>query len=234
MLRILEIFVRIRIAGSVTFLYGSGSRDPCLCVTPGSVTLLYGSGSRDPCLWPMDPEPCPAQDLAIFCYWPSRLLKNLYFCLWLFKGTLTLFVKDKNKTVGIKVFLTIFCLMIEGPMTNGSGSGSRRPKKHKDRLATLLKIPWDLSVIFPPPWAPDQSHTCRGPGQRVRSRPRCTGWSGAPRRTAHEDPHLKNITIHVYTVLLYRRDHSWLISCKDIGDFIINEDAFTAPMKREG
>ncbi len=40
--------------------------------------------------------------------------------------------KSQKEVAKIKVFLTIFCLLIEGsgsiPLTNGSGSGSRRPK----------------------------------------------------------------------------------------------------------
>jgi hypothetical protein len=62
------------------------------------------------------------------------------FCLLLFEGTFTSFVKDKksnrsHKTVGIKVFFYYyFCLLIVGsgsgagsiPLNNGSGS--RRPK----------------------------------------------------------------------------------------------------------
>ncbi len=58
-------------------------------------------------------------------------------------GTFASFFKAKkststksHKTVGIKVFLTIFPRWIEGsgsgfiPLTNGSGSGSRRPKTY--------------------------------------------------------------------------------------------------------
>jgi hypothetical protein len=64
----------------------------------------------------------------------NKFLKK-FSCILLFEGTFTSFCKDKkskrrHKTVKIKVFLT--SLMIEGygsiPLTNGSGSGSRRPK----------------------------------------------------------------------------------------------------------
>jgi hypothetical protein len=65
--------------------------------------------------------------------------KNEVFCIVLFEGTFTSFFKDKksqrsHKTVEIKVFSYYFCLMIEIsgsgsiPLTNGSGSGSLRPK----------------------------------------------------------------------------------------------------------
>jgi hypothetical protein len=46
--------------------------------------------------------------------------------------------KESHKPVGVKVFSYYFCLMIEGsgsgsiPLTNGSGSGSRRPKNILD------------------------------------------------------------------------------------------------------
>ena len=57
-------------------------------------------------------------DLAIFVTDLQDANKKLiflkeFFCLLLFEGTFTLFLKDKkskrsHKTVGIKVFLTIF------------------------------------------------------------------------------------------------------------------------------
>ncbi len=91
----------------------------------------------------MDPDP------AIFVIGLQDVNKKLicfkkFIYLVLFEGTFTFtftFFKDKkskrsHKTVGIKVFLTNFCLMIEGsgswagsvPLTNGSGS--RRPKTY--------------------------------------------------------------------------------------------------------
>ncbi len=109
MLRIHDILVWIQIRG------------------PMPLTNGFGSGS------------------CYFRHWPSRgqqnttgsLKKN--FCLLLFEGTFTFtsFFKDKmlkrsHKTVGRKQgFSFYFCLIIEGsgsiPLTNGSGSGSRRP-----------------------------------------------------------------------------------------------------------
>ncbi len=84
-----------------------------------------------------------------FHQWPSRCqqntnLKRKIFCIFLFEGTFTSFFKGKklkrsHKTVEIKVSY-YFCWMFEGsrsgagaasgstPLTNGSGSGSRRPK----------------------------------------------------------------------------------------------------------
>jgi hypothetical protein len=59
----------------------------------------------------MDPD----QDPAIFVINSQQKtnLKKKFFCLLLFEGTFTSFFKDKkskrsHKTVGIKVFLTIF------------------------------------------------------------------------------------------------------------------------------
>jgi hypothetical protein len=67
----------------------------------------------------MDPDPDSDQDPAIFAIDlqdANKKLKKKFFCLLLFEGTLTTFTsffKDKtskknHKTVGIKVFLTIF------------------------------------------------------------------------------------------------------------------------------
>ncbi len=102
--------------------------DPCqnLPQCCGSMTFLCGSGSADTCLWLMDTDPAvfiiDLQDANK----KQVLLK--FFCILLFEGTFTSFLKDKkskkrHKTVEIKVFSYYFCLMIEG-----SGYGSRRPK----------------------------------------------------------------------------------------------------------
>ncbi len=88
-----------------------------LCIPP--VFRIYdiwcgsGFGSADPCLWLMD------TDHAIFLIElqdanKKQIKKKRFFCLLLFEGTFTSFNKDKKskrshkKTVGIKVFLTIF------------------------------------------------------------------------------------------------------------------------------
>ncbi len=75
----------------------------------GSMIFGCGSGSGDPCLSLMDPDP------SIFVFNTKDANKKLIliFCLLLFEGTFTTFFKDKkskrsHKTVGIKVFLTIF------------------------------------------------------------------------------------------------------------------------------
>ncbi len=122
---------RNREVGSV-FIYA----DQCC----GSMTFWCGSGSADPCLWLRDPYP------AIFVIDLQDGNKKLiffskFFCLLLFESTFTSFFRDKKSkrsqnAVGIKVFLTIFCMMIEGsgsvsgstPPTNRSRS--RRPKTH--------------------------------------------------------------------------------------------------------
>ncbi len=77
------------------------------------MTFWCGSGSADPCLWLMDPDPDPAI-FVIDLQDPNKKanLKKV-FLLLLFEYTFTSFFKDKkskwsHKTVGIKVFLTIF------------------------------------------------------------------------------------------------------------------------------
>jgi hypothetical protein len=62
----------------------------------------------------------PVTDPPFFVIDLQEAIKKLifltkFFCLLLFEGTFTSFIKDKkskrsNKTVGIKVFLTIFDL----------------------------------------------------------------------------------------------------------------------------
>jgi hypothetical protein len=65
----------------------------------------------------MDPDSDADTDPAIFAIDLQKANKKIifmkFFCLYLFKGTFTSFFKDKkskrsHKTVGIKVFLTIF------------------------------------------------------------------------------------------------------------------------------
>jgi hypothetical protein len=60
-----------------------------------------------------DPDPDPDPDPAIFLQDANKkLIKKNFFCLLIFEGTFISFFEDKNKkshkTVGIKVFLTIF------------------------------------------------------------------------------------------------------------------------------
>jgi hypothetical protein len=101
-----------------------------------------GSGSKDPCIWLMDPDADP--DPAIFMNdlqdSNKKTIKKLFFCIILFEGTVTKFFKDKKskrshkivEIIEIKVFSYYFCWIIEVsgsiPLTNGSGSGSRRLK----------------------------------------------------------------------------------------------------------
>jgi hypothetical protein len=80
----------------------------------GSMTFWLGSGSTDPCLWLMDPDLW--SDHAIFVIYLQDANKKLIqkiLLLITFVDTFTSFFKDKkskriHKTVGIKVFLTIF------------------------------------------------------------------------------------------------------------------------------
>jgi hypothetical protein len=108
-----------------------------------------GSGAAEPCLWLLDPDadPDPAFSSLTFKRQKKINLKKKFFCFFLFEGTFTSFFKDKkskrsHKTVGIKVFLTIFAwwqkdpdpepylLLVDpdpdprGPKTCGSGFGS--------------------------------------------------------------------------------------------------------------
>jgi hypothetical protein len=71
----------------------------------------------------------------------KKNLKKKFFCLLLFEGTFTSLFKDKKSKRSHKTestFFFPFCLMIEGsgsiPLTNGSGSGSRRPKNIRIRI----------------------------------------------------------------------------------------------------
>ncbi len=99
----------------------------------GSMTFWCGSGSADPCLWLMDPDPVLFSSLTFKMPTKKYLFKKKkLFCLLLFEATFALFFKDKtskrrHKAVGIKVLLTIFCLVMEG-------SGSRRPKNIRIRI----------------------------------------------------------------------------------------------------
>ncbi len=89
------------------------------------------------------PDPDADPDPAIFIIdlqdANKKLVEKKFFCLLLFEGTFTSFVKDKKSNRSHKSEVTevsfsyYFCLVIEGsgsgsiPLTNGSGSGSRRP-----------------------------------------------------------------------------------------------------------
>ncbi len=116
----------------------TGNQLPLCC---GSVIFLDGTGSADPCLWPMDPDPDP----VYFRPWPlRRQQKTIFFCLlpgtfWRY-GHYIIFLRWKvpkksqySKNQGFSYY---FCLMIEGsgsvPLTNGSGS--RRPKDIRIRI----------------------------------------------------------------------------------------------------
>ncbi len=94
--------------------------------------------------------------ILLFHHWPSschtkKLFKKKFCCILLFESTVTSLCKDKksktsHRTVEIKIFLTIFCLMIEGsgsrsiPLTDGSGSGSKRPHNMWIRLKACFYL----------------------------------------------------------------------------------------------
>ena len=106
----------------------------------GSMPLTNGSGC----------------EFYYFPHWPPRchkktnfLVKILFFLL-LFEGAFTTFsmikVKQKSQSSTNQDFSCYICLVIHGsesgsiPLTNGSGSGSRRPKTCGSGSATLILI----------------------------------------------------------------------------------------------
>ncbi len=110
MLRIHDIFVRIRIRGSMP---------PDQCWWSMTFWVGSGSGSADPCLWQLDPD----SDLdpgSGFCYCQQKtnFLHN-FFCLTYWRYIYIIFqrykVKKSHKIVGIKVFLTIFAWWQKDP-----------------------------------------------------------------------------------------------------------------------
>ncbi len=120
----------------------------------------------DPCLRLMDPDPDPAVFFIDLQDSNKKLIKKKI----LLEGIFTSFVKDKkskrsHKTVGIKVFLNYFCLIIEGsgsvPLTNGSGS--RRPKNIRIRRIRIRNRT-DSSFLLR-----EESKT--SPGRRLRLPP---------------------------------------------------------------
>jgi hypothetical protein len=88
----------------------------------------------------MDLDPNAEPDHAIFIIdlqdANKKLIFKKVFCILLFKGTFISFLKTKSKkevkNSRNKGFSYYFCLLIEGcgskPLTNRSGSGSRRSK----------------------------------------------------------------------------------------------------------
>jgi hypothetical protein len=67
----------------------------------------------DPCLWLMDPDPDPAIFVFDLQDDNKKIILKKSSSAYYFEGTITSFFKDKkskrsHKTVGIKVFLTIF------------------------------------------------------------------------------------------------------------------------------
>ncbi len=92
-----------------------------------TVTFWYGSGSSDLYLWLTDQTPGLAPDHALFAV---TFKFSLFFRLLLINHSSQ--IKRIYKTVEIKGFLIIFCLMMGGsgsvPLSNGYGSG--RPKTY--------------------------------------------------------------------------------------------------------
>ncbi len=116
--------------------------------------------AADPCLWLMDPDSDPAIfviDLQDRCQQKNNLKNNIFLLLtfWRYR-TFTSFFKDKkskrgHKTVGIKVFLTIFAWWWKDPDpgspktygSDGSGFGSAKLLYSFYNLLTSQKQWWD-------------------------------------------------------------------------------------------
>ncbi len=101
-----------------------------------SITFFYGSGFADPCLCVKDPDLDPGSEPAIFVN--DINFCSMFFCLFLFEGV-HLHHKLKKKSLNSRNqgFAYFFYFMIEGsasgsvPLTNGSGS--RRSKNIRIR-----------------------------------------------------------------------------------------------------
>ncbi len=137
-----------------------GSPDTTEYQCCGSMTFWCGSGSgsADPCLWLIDQDPDSDADPSIFIIDLQDANQKIifltkFFCRLLFEGTFTSFfkgkkVKKKSQNSRNEGFPDYFCLMIEGsrpgsgsiPLTNGSGSGTRRPKNTWIRNIAEYKI----------------------------------------------------------------------------------------------
>ncbi len=124
-----------------------------------------GSGSADPCLWLMDPdsdpEPEPGSESFYFCHWTSRCQqkKVIFFLLitiWRYIYDLHNFTQIKSQKESQNKrnqgFSNYFWMMIEGfgsiPLTNGSGSGSGRPKNMWIRNTAWTTV--SLPILYIP------------------------------------------------------------------------------------
>ncbi len=156
-------FDRLRMAVCDNYLSPSRSRIRIRCCLKchiqccGSLTswCVSGSGSADPCLFTNGSGSCG------FHHWPSRRKQKnkkktkrvfLHTTFWRY---IYIIFKDKkskrsHKTRWKKGFSYYFCLMIKGsgvgsgsrsiPLTDGSGSRSRRPKNMWLRIRNTGKI----------------------------------------------------------------------------------------------
>jgi hypothetical protein len=85
------------------------------------MTFWYGSGSTDPCLWLMDPDLDPVIFIIDLQDAKKKTKKKEVFLPFTFWRYIHHFSKIKvkkkygNKTVGIKVFLTIFAWLYKDP-----------------------------------------------------------------------------------------------------------------------
>jgi hypothetical protein len=145
---------------------GNGIQSRYLC--SGSVTFWSESIPANSCLWLTHPHPDP----GLFVSDIQDTNKKYFFCLLLFEGIFTSFVKDKNswrshKTVEIKVFLTFFAWWWKDPEPDlylwlmdpdpggskicGSGSGTLPGTGHnmvcsKDRFS--WRCGWKIDCLY--------------------------------------------------------------------------------------
>ncbi len=107
-----------------------------------TVTFWYGSGSSDLYLWLTDQSPGLAPNPVLFAV-TFKLFFSLFFSLLLLHHSSQ--IKRSHKTVEIKGFLTIFCLMMgesrSVPLSNGSGFESGT------LIGTIPKFCWQVPAV---------------------------------------------------------------------------------------
>ncbi len=165
------------------------------------MTFWSGSGSADPCLWLMDPGPGSDPDPAFFVTDlqdanKKQFLFKHFFCLryYFLKVHLHNFSKikvqkelQKSRNQGFSYY---FCMMTEGPgsgagsgsipLTDGAGSGSRRPKNMWIRRIRI-RSRWIRIRI----WNTADREEGSGPG-----------WEQSWMRTLAPDPHRFPAPVH--------------------------------------
>ncbi len=149
----------------------------------GSIKFWDGSGSANPWLWLMDPDPDPAIFVIDLQDASKKIVLTQFFLLNTFRRYIYTKIKSQKESqkVGIKVFLTNFCMMIEG---SGSvhmiiGSGSGRPKNMWTRWIRIRNTALQQGFYLHQWWGrvcPEwECWTSRWAGRRELARPRLLG-----------------------------------------------------------